>query len=299
MPNGFALRRRKAYSRRMIHLRSGGWRAGVRPELGGALTHLTRDDRLILRPMPQDAADPLLTACFPLVPFANRIAGGEFEFEGRRVSLPVLDAFAPNALHGQGWLSVWSLQDQAEDAATLALDHEPDAWPWRYRAVQTIALSERGLRIDLSVCNLDDAPMPAGLGLHPCFPKDEQTRLRLDTDAVWLLDDRDIPARVGPPSAVFDWSVNPRVADAPAVDHCYGGWNGEAELSSGEGAVRLDASPNARWVQVHAPPGRPFCCIEPVTHRPDAVHARRSSDSGLVVLEPGRTLSIWMEIGAD
>lgn len=271
----------------------------MRPDLGGALTNLTRDDRPILRPTVEGATDPLLTACFPLVPFANRIAGGEFEFEGRRVSLPVLDAFAPNALHGQGWLSAWSIEDQSEDAITLVLEHEAGAWPWRYQAVQTISLSERGLRIDLSVCNWDEASMPAGLGLHPYFPRDEQTHLRLNTDAVWLLDDKDIPARVGPPSAVFDWSADPRMEDAPAVDHCYGGWNGEAELSSDEAVIRLDASPNARWVQVYAPQGRPFCCVEPVTHRPDAVHARRSSDSGLVVLEPGRTLSMWMEIGVD
>lgn len=283
----------------MIHLQSDRWRAGVRPELGGALTHLTFDGRPILRPTEEGVSDPLLAACFPLVPFANRIAGGEFEFEGRRVSLPLLEDFAPNALHGQGWLSAWSVEDQGDDKATLVLDHQADAWPWRYRAVQAIALSERGLRIELSVCNLDEKPMPTGLGLHPYFLKNEHTRLRLNTDAVWLLDDRDIPTSVGPPSAVFDWSANPSMGEAPDVDHCYGGWNGEAELSGDGAVVRLDASPNARWAQVYAPHDRPFCCIEPVTHRPDAVHARRSSDSGLTVLEPGRTLSMWMEIGVD
>ena len=282
----------------MIVLERGAWRASLHPDLGGAIARLTVDGRDILRPTADGETDILQVACFPLVPYANRIAEGRFSFGGREVVLPALPQFAPHALHGDGWLSAWEVLDQDGTSARLIYRHTVGAWPWAYEAEQLFALTETGLRVDLLVRNTSDAPMPAGLGLHPYFPVGPDTRLTLAAASVWRAEGSLIPtAQVGT-DEVLDWSLGRTVADAPFVDHCYAGWDGVARLDDASRAITVRASANAAWAHVYAP-GEDFCCVEPVTHRPNALHAPAGEASGLAVLHPGESLAMWMEIAVD
>lgn len=281
----------------MIALERDGWALSVLPRLGGSIGRLILNGRDVLRPTPADAADILQAACFPLVPYANRIDHGRFSFDGREVILPVHDRFAPHALHGEGWLRPWSVIDRTDASISLVHRHEGGAWPWPYEAVQTFALTGSGLRVDLSVRNTGEAPMPAGLGLHPAFPVGRETRLTLTAGSVWAVDDGLIPTARVSAARVLDWSAGPRVAGAPFVDHCYAGWDGAARLAEPGRTIGITASPNAGWAHVYVP-GQGFCCVEPVTHRPDAVHAPDDEAGGLARLAPGQALAIWMEITA-
>ncbi|OYX81830.1 MAG: aldose epimerase [Brevundimonas sp. 32-68-21] len=282
----------------MIQLAAGDWRATLRPELGGAVTALSWRGRDVLRPTPDDADGPLQTACFPLVPYANRIDGGRFEFEGRQVHLNPTPGFEPHALHGDGWRRPWRLEARDDRSAILVLEHDRGDWPWRWSARQEVGLDEAGLRISLSVTNMDDAPMPAGLGLHPCFVRPEDGRLMLEAEAVWRVDERLIPMALGSPDTVFDWTDGPRIEDAPFVDNAYAGWNGIARIADEARMVTLEASANVGWAHVYAPRGAGFVCVEPVTHRPDALNARTGEASGLIVLQPGETAAMSLMITA-
>lgn len=278
----------------MIELRRGDWRLGLRPEIGGAIASLSRGGVDILRPMPEASTQVLDAACFPLTPYANRIAGGSFVFEGRRIALPVLPAFAPHALHGDGWLSAWMVEARDETSLTLAHRHAPDQWPWAYEARQVFDLTGEGLKVTLSMTNLSAGPMPAGLGLHPYFPVSDKTRLRLDAAQVWGGGEDEVPTTLLEASAVQDWSWGPRVAEAPFVDNCYVG-GGAVVLAEPGRTTTVTASDNAGWRHVYVP-GADFCCIEPVTHRPDAAHAPGGEASGWTVLPPGGTMSMRMEV---
>lgn len=281
----------------MIALAAGDWTAVLSPALGGAVLDLAWRGRPILRPTPANAVDPLETGCFPLVPYANRIADGRFSFGGREVRLPALPRFAPHALHGEGWLAPWAVAAQDGQGATLRFEGGGGAWPWAYAAEQVMTLTEDGLRIELSMTNAADEAAPAGLGLHTYFARTDDMALRLEAESVWLPNAREIPARLGRPSEVADWSEGRPLAAAPMVDHCYGGWRGPARLERPSGSVEMRASANAGWVQVYAPPGERFVCVEPVTHRPNALNAPVEEASGLTVLPPGGRLSMWMTIG--
>lgn len=278
----------------MIELQRAGWRLALRPEVGGAVAALTRDGVDVLRPMPEGSTEILDAACFPLTPYANRIAGGVFEFEGRTITLPVLSAFAPHALHGDGWRSVWSVEARDEVSATLLHRHQPDGWPWAYEARQVFTLTGEGLHIALLMSNLSDTPMPAGLGLHPYFPVSAETRLELRAAQVWGGGVDEVPTTLLPVAQIHDWSGGPRVAEAPFVDHAYVA-SGPAILSGDGRTTTVTASANAGWRHVYAP-GADFCCIEPVTHRPDAAHAPEGEASGWIVLAPGGSLSMWMDV---
>lgn len=282
----------------MIQLAAGEWTASVQAELGGALLALNWRGSPILRPSPNGVEDILQTACFPLVPFANRIADARFVFGSREVTLPTLDRFAPHALHGEGWLLPWAVESLDDQAVVLTCSGGGDAWPWPWTAVQTIALTDAGLRIDLSMTNRADEPAPAGLGLHPYFHRPVDARLTLQADQVWLTDAREIPHQLAPSGELIDWTDGQAFADAPSVDHAYAGWSGLATVA-GEGRTAvLRAGDNAGWAQIYAPIGETFVCVEPMTHRPDAIHAPASENSGLAVLAPDETLAMSMSITA-
>lgn len=282
----------------MIALRAGDWRVVLVPALGGSVAELSWRGHPVLRPTPAGADSPLQAACFPLVPYANRIAHGRFVFDGAAHHVGATPGFEPHALHGLGWRAAWAVEAAGTDAATLVYRHDGGpGWPWAFRAMQRFALTEDGLSIDLSMTNADARPAPAGLGLHPYFHRMPGDRLTVVAPRVWRADATLIPHDLAPAAAVFDWSARPAVADAPFVDNAYEDWDGLARLDHADWTATLDA-PGVRRVHVYAPEDADFVCIEPVTHRPDALNAPEGAASGLAILQPGRTLSLSMTVGA-
>lgn len=283
-----------------MRIERGDWTLHLRPDLGGSITSLTWRGRDVLRPAPDDLDSPLAASSFPLAPYANRIDGGAFAFEGGAVRLPATPGFAPHALHGVGWRVTWNVLRGHGGTVDLVLAAEAGPeWPWAWTASHRLTLSEDGLEMSLTIANEDAAPMPAGLGLHPYFAVEPATRLQLAAPRVWLTDAREIPERLAAAGDLIDWREGVAVAEAPFVDHAYADWDGRAALLHDGWRVDLIASPNARWVQVYAPRGQGFVCVEPVTHRPNAHNAPAGEDSGLTELEPGAVLSMTARITAS
>lgn len=282
----------------MIALSAGDWRATLRPGLGGAITALSWRGRDVLRPTPDDASDPLQVGCFPLVPYANRIDRGRFTFNGQAVRLPPTPGFEPHVLHGDGWRRPWSVEVQDAGSATLILMHEAGDWPWAWTARQLFVLDDDGLNIALTLTNDDARPMPAGLGLHPYFVRSDGVRLAMTGETVWTGEGGLIPTRLQPSGTRFDWSDGPCVAAAPFVDNAYAGWDGVARILEDGRTITLEASANAGWAHVFVPVGEAYFCVEPVTHRPDALNAPAEEASGVTVLRPGEAMTLTLRIGA-
>jgi len=272
-------------------LRAGAWKAGLLPGLGGAVASLTRDGRDVLRPAPAGATDPLATGCFPLVPYANRIAHGRFTFEGEEHRLPLNFGDHPHSLHGIGWQSRWTIGLLGDADATMELRHAGDArWPWPFHAEQRIRLREDGLTITLLLANEGDRTMPAGLGLHPYFPRDASTRLTMATERMWLGDETMIPTRAVAADTFGAWREGAGFPDH-LIDNSFDGWSGHATIDGTAGATRISAV-GARVVHLYAPPGEDFLCVEPVSHLPDALNQGFAIDT----LDPGETLALTTRI---
>src|SRR5262245_32003220 len=93
-----------------IVLRAGRAEAGIAPRHGGSVTHFQWNEGSQTIPWLRPTSDGARSdgpsdrlACFPLVPFSNRIRNGRFQFGGRAVTLPPNRYVAPHALHGDGW----------------------------------------------------------------------------------------------------------------------------------------------------------------------------------------------------
>jgi aldose 1-epimerase len=255
---------------------------------GGAIREFSWRDQPILRPAATDAdADPFSMACFPLVPYANRIAQGSFRFDGREIQLRRNWDRDPHPLHGQGWRSAWTIDRASSSTAVMAFDGGGDDWPWRYRATQELTVLPDGLEIRLSVTNQSNQDMPAMLGQHPYFANSAAATLKARARTVWLADAQALPVReVLTPS---DWSFDePRGIARVALDHCFDHWDGLAIVRWPDRVLTLTTT-GAQSLHIYAPAGADFFCLEPQTA---AVGALNRESGGAARLRPGATLEL-------
>lgn len=282
---------------RKVALNNGTLAVEILPALGGAMARLDwiADGVAlpVLRPWvgADDAAPPPRPnqlACFALLPWSNRLAGG-FHFDG--VDYPI----APNragdqyAIHGEGWLLPWTVGDQSSTRATLTLDRSGGA-PFNYIASMTYALHGARLELTLAVRNTGDCTLPYGLGLHPFMPRDAGVTLRARARSVWRAGADKLPTHAEPPPAAWDFNAARGLPD-DAIDHVFEGWDGSADIAWPRTGLSLAISADSGYFIAYTPVGADFFCFEPVDHLINAHNTAGGPERhGLTLLAPGATL---------
>jgi aldose 1-epimerase len=284
-----------------ITLRSGPLRLMLAPALGGCIAGFEWTDggsaQPILRPCPDPLDKVLDAACFPLVPYVNRIRGGAFTFRGREVRIAPNMPGDPSPLHGQGWLGPWQVEAAGERAATLSFSHEPGEWPWAYEARQAFALDDRRLTVELTCRNTSGEPMPCGLGQHPYFPCGQETVLDTPVTDAWTIDEHVLPVEKVPAEGRFD--LRRRRACGQGLDHGFGGWGGLAWMNDPAWPFEVIlSSTKAAFFQLYSPAEGGIFVAEPVTHANAALNAPEDEwpELGMRVLAPGETLALDMRL---
>ncbi|GAA0268549.1 aldose 1-epimerase [Alteraurantiacibacter aestuarii] len=288
-----------------LTLRAGDWQAGVLPAVGGALSHLSFRGVDILRTMPPQSGDVLQAACFPLVPYCNRIRDAAFEWQEQAVQLPHNFMPETSSLHGLGWQEEWQVTGGRDFKIAMVHNHagsgparwngQSDQWPWAYEAEQRIRLGPKGCAISLTLTNRSNIPMPAGLGLHPYFRRRAGSRVQFHADGMLMVDDALIPTgEIAPPALYGDWE-NGSALPASTIDHCFSGWNGSAVITDDLGTITL-AARGAPFLHLYAPADGSALCLEPVSHAPDALN---QDPGGITALPPACSATLQLWIGAD
>jgi aldose 1-epimerase len=289
-----------------ITLRADAAAVRLAPAAGGAITRywherggLTREWLRPPPPHPIRGASP--AAAFPLVPYSNRIRNGRFTFRGRPVQLPLNFPPERHSIHGQGWQAAWRPSAVTATEARLEYEHPAGAWPWAYRATQRVALSPDRLVVSLAVQNESGDAMPVGLGWHPYFVRTETATVTADVRAMWLTDDEIMPTTLE--TAPAGELARTIAVERVALDNCCVGWSGRARLEWPDLGARLTMTAAAPLdcLVVFTPPGRPFFCVEPVSHVTDAFNlaAAGRSDTGMRVLESGDALEATVTLVAE
>ena len=264
----------------MLNLRSGHSSLQLVPEHGGAIFDWRFAHKPVLRAVRG-------IGCFPMIPYANRIANGRFRWRGFSCQIPLNFGDHPHSIHGIGWQRPWKIEGSGTDSARLSFAHDGlSPWPFRFTAEQYFELGPDSLRIELRMTNRHTEAAPAGLGLHPYFRRPAGARLRFNATTVWLNDPTSLP--IGQ-SAVPD-QLNHAAGLAVGsvrLDNCFSGWDGTAEIDLGSVKLIVEASAAFQHLQVYTPEGQDFFCVEPVTHRPDAVNTLNA----MTALPAGETLS--------
>ncbi|MEA3110648.1 MAG: aldose 1-epimerase [Caballeronia sp.] len=159
-----------------ITLANAQLRLDIAPALGGGITRFDwRSDGAlvpIFRPCltPSAATDPNELACYPLLPYSNRIGGGRFQFLGRGVDVPCNRPGEPLPLHGDGWLGAWDVATESSTHVRLTLDRRHGA-PYSYTASQSFMLEASTLVVTLYIENTGRDALPFGRrprGRHRC-----------------------------------------------------------------------------------------------------------------------------------
>jgi aldose 1-epimerase len=280
-----------------ITLAAGDLSLVLTPALGGAIAGFTQAGFALMRVSPPAPDGGHALSCFPLVPFSNRIADGAFTVAGRRYQLNRLPRFAPHAIHGEGWVRPWRVAAASAAAATLVLDHdaaEPGSWPFPFRAEQHFSLDQSALAVRLSLVNTGALSMPAGIGLHPYFPRHDGVVLGFRAASVWRNGPDQLPAaRAEPPPP--EWRFDPpRPLGAPGLDNCFAGWSGTTSIAWPAAGRGLEITADACFghAVVYTPAGGPDFAFEPVSNMNDAINRMEIvPDHGLVVLAPGAALT--------
>ncbi|MFM2371697.1 MAG: hypothetical protein RIS85_1419 [Pseudomonadota bacterium] len=282
----------------MITLASDGYELDIVPEQGGGLARLDWNGEALLRTA--CGPSPLDLASFPLVPFSNRIAHGRFRHGPHDVTLspnfPSVDATHP--LHGFGWITEWQTVETGRDHAVIEHRHQGGEWPWPYLARQTFTLSGQGVHMALSVTNTGDEAMPAGLGFHPYFPRDDRTIYRGSHRGEWQAGPDCLPVMLNDAGAAVDWWQGKPIASRN-VDTVYDGRSGPLEILYPDRRleITISASDNLPCTVVYVPADATFFCAEPVSHTSNAIgHA--DADHPMATLLPGQTLEVAMTITA-
>ncbi|MDO1527604.1 aldose 1-epimerase [Fulvimonas sp. R45] len=279
----------------MLHLTHGRLRARILPEAGGALTgfdYRKGADRVpLMRPFEPSATfrgkepDPNQLACYPLLPWSNRIAHGGFVVDGRRVTLEANRDDDPYPIHGSGWQRAWQVLSCNGREARLVLDERAkDAYA--YRANLHYLLHADALEVMLEVTNTGEHTLPFGLGLHPFFPRHRDTTLRAPAARVWLNDGRSpLPVEcVDVPPA---WNFDNARPLPDGLNHGFHAWSGDAVIGWPAHGLRLQVAADVDAFVLYTPAGEDFFCFEPVDHAINAVHLPGgAAANGMTLLAP-------------
>ncbi|WP_380167302.1 hypothetical protein [Jannaschia sp. R86511] len=284
-----------------VLLQAHGLTARVDP-LGSALAHLDVEGRDLVLGYPDGAARPAFAGSL-LVPWPNRLGGGEYDVAGVTYRTPTDDPDHDNALHGLLDAVVAEVVERSPDRVRLrSVLPADDRYPSGLVITVDHSLEPGRLVVDVHVRNVGDRTAPYGVGTHPYLvagdgPVDAWT-LRLDAAEVAELDGASLPTgELDPVDGTLLDLREPRPLAGLELDHLLTGVQADpagevvAELRDGQGhgtAIGADAS-WARWWQVFTSdtvPGDRFragVAVEPMSCPGDAFR----SGTDLVLLAPG------------
>ena len=281
----------------LVTIAAGRLQAEIAPGIGGSLASLTFDGRPVFRSLSEAdrrAGNVIGVASFPMIPFANRIAGNAFTFEGRTYRFEANNPPEVFHVHGTAWKRDWQVERHSEGEVAIALEVLEEG-SFSYRAEQVFRLAETGLQLTTTVTNLGPDRMPFGFGHHPWFERDDDVTLEFNASSFSLNEPEYVIGQLVGMVPELSYA-EPR--GLPEYWRCtnYGGWDGLATIrfpSRGIG-LRIRGDAVFRNLMFLAVPDMPVFCVEPQTNasgafsRPGGFGDPRDN---VVVLGPGEQMS--------
>lgn len=285
----------------VLTLESCNQRMRIMPALGAGIASWECREAGAWQPMLRGwdgvSQDRYTFACFPLVPWSNRIGGGGFTQNDVFYPVRPNRVGEPYPIHGDGWLQPWTISAKGAQHAVLQLESNCfEGNPYHYQASLTCMLGRAELSLTLTVTHRGNDPLPYGLGLHPYFLRNETTRLSMPCKGVWMSGLDPMPvAHVDTLPPTFDYR-QPAPLDGPLIDHCLTGWSGHATIVYPQRHVQLSLHMHDcdGYVLLYRPPEGNFFCVEPVTHPIDAFHM--PGQPGLKILKKGEFMTLEMRL---
>lgn len=279
-----------------VDLSAGQLSVRLVPGTGGSVGHFRFDETDLMRPLSaadRSSGNVLGVAMFPMLPYANRIAGNAFEFGGTAYHVEPNNPPEAFNVHGTGWQRPWTVAYRSQRKAVLALEVADPGAAYSYRASQRFTVHAAGMSVAMMIANTGSAAMPFGFGLHPWFERDADVTLQFAAATFYLEEPNGVsgdPISV-PPELDFRRA---RTLPSGWRNNDYGDWNGIATIAypSRKLTLTMRADPVFRHLMVYADPHRPYFCVEPQTNASGAFNRPGGFTDpvqGVIVLRPGQS----------
>lgn len=277
-------------------LTHGAYRAEV-VTVGACLRSLTHDGVDLVAGWPVGEMCPHYRGAV-LMPWANRVGGGRYDFGGTTQQLALSEPGKGNALHGLVHWVAWTVAEHDDRRAVLRYSLPSQlGYPWALDLAVQHELGPDGLTLTLSATNVGDEAAPYGTGMHPYLTVGrvvDDCELTLPAPTWSAMDEHGLAAPAVPVEGTAWDFRTARAIGEQVMDHPFGGVEDGASAvlrDPGSGrSVSLTAHEGVRWLHVYTGDGlegheREALAIEPVTAPPDAFR----SGIDLITLEPGAT----------
>lgn len=271
----------------------------VLPELGASILNLrSASGRPVMRAVKlEEVKTSSQRASFTLLPYSNRIRDAHFRFQGRDIQL------VPNtkdglAQHGDVRNRPWQVRQVNPNHLVCTFDSRDFAdinWPWAFMARVEYLLHGPHFDTTVTLTNASEGEMPAGMGLHPYYARQQDgidPLLTFDAELAYDTDERVLPtAGPRPLAPAEDYRTPSRIGDRQ-VDRAYTAWEGIARLDWGDRALTITADNVYSHLIVYTAPDGSLA-LEPVTHATDAFNLAAQGIGGVDMrtLEPGQSLA--------
>ncbi len=265
-----------------IELTANGVSATVYPMLGGRIGQITVAGQPLLVEVPSDVSPSMGWGSFPMAPWAGRIGGGRFAFEGveHQLVLNHVDADGgpgrSHSIHGTVFARAWTVDEQTATTLTMssplagALD-----WPFGGAVHQRFDVASDHVDVELWI-DTEEGRLPAELGWHPWFRKPD--RLTFHPTSMYQRDTCGIPTGelVAPNDGPWDDCF---VNTSPVVLH----------YDRPNAPMITVASDCDHWVVYDQPADA--TCVEPQSGPPDAFNLSPHLVSSTTPLRRTMTIS--------
>ncbi|HYW88210.1 MAG TPA: aldose 1-epimerase family protein [Chloroflexota bacterium] len=285
-----------------------GQQRAVVVEVGGGLREYTIDGAPVLDGYALDRmADGGRGQ--PLLPWPNRLADGQYTFNGQAHQLPIEEVDRNNAMHGlTRWLNWRLVTSTASSVRVELVVHPRSGYPFMLAVDIEYSLTDLGLTVRTRARNVGTSPLPFGAGQHPYFtvgtPLVDSAVLQIPVRGHVELDpDRLLPTGAIRPIAGTELDyTTPRQIGTAILDDCFTDLvrdaDGRARVqvvdpATGHG-VSVWLGDGYRYLQVFTGDTlsperrRQGLAVEPMTCPPNAFH----TGTDVITLEPDQSVEL-------
>jgi galactose mutarotase-like enzyme len=270
----------------LVTLRDGASVVQIAPERGAIATRFDVGDRQVLFMDTETLRDPTknVRGGVPvLFPTPGKLANDAWEHAGKR---------GTQKQHGFARNVAWRVGERGAGSATLSIEANDETranFPWDFTFDMAFAVSGPTLRLEQRIANRSASAMPCGVGFHPYFQLRDADKAKASITTLARRAFDNVTKQVIPIEAPID--LTQKEVDLHLLDH----GSTESELVGPGGTVQLRGSAEyTHWV-VWTLAGRDFVCLEPWTCPGNALN----TGERLMVIAPGETRTLWLEITAS
>lgn len=243
-----------------------------------------------------------------LFPFPNRIRDGRYTWDDKDYQLP-LSPGHPNSLHGFCYNRPWRLIEQGDDFAVGQFQLSVDAisllehWPSDFIIEVRYTVDGAALRMQVTVHNPSDSPLPWGFGTHAYFrlplgSAGSKDRCLVQAPAAeeWILEDCLPTGERQPVGSHNDLRSGVTLANRQLDDVLTGlgatGGTIQTVITDPDAGLQVvqEFPGQFRELVVFTPPWMDAICMEPYTCVTDAINLQSEGvDAGWKELPGGKT----------